>query len=148
VPPAHIERLTRVRLRRQAVLTRPAPVKLSAVIDESTLQRRYGNDAVLREQLDHLVKMSQRPNVNIRILPRTQPAALNSCVIMKFPVRGELGPLHDDVVWIESHLGADIVTDEYAVHTYAKAAAHLAQAALGPEESREVIRRAAAQASR
>ena len=58
------------RLARQRVLTRePHPLVLSAVIDESVLWRVAGDRAVMATQLDHLVHMADRPNVDVRVLP-------------------------------------------------------------------------------
>ena len=65
---AHVEELTRDRMARQAAtLGRTNPVTISAVICEPVL--RTGDPAIMKEQLDHLVEMSQRPNVHIWVIP-------------------------------------------------------------------------------
>ena len=65
-----VERWVRVRLARQAVLDRePDPLRLSVVLDEAVLRRVAGDREVMAEQIDHLVMMAERPNVDIRVLP-------------------------------------------------------------------------------
>ncbi|WP_457462037.1 helix-turn-helix domain-containing protein [Streptomyces sp. TE5632] len=67
--PETIEQRVAARLVRQDIFDRwPAPL-LSFVMDESVLRRPYGGRDVLREQLEHLLLMGQRPNVVIQIMP-------------------------------------------------------------------------------
>ena len=67
VAPGMIGRLVRVRMRRQQAIDR-ADLELSVVFDESILQRRIGDDVVMYEQLQHLAKVAERPNVTMQIL--------------------------------------------------------------------------------
>jgi hypothetical protein len=58
------------RLRRQEILDRTdgtAP-ELVAAITEASLRYRWGTKAERRAQIDHLVEMARRPNVELRIL--------------------------------------------------------------------------------
>src|SRR5579875_1853944 len=50
IAPGMIERMVRVRMRRQQVLNREK-LHLSVVLDESVLRRRIGDEPVMREQL-------------------------------------------------------------------------------------------------
>jgi hypothetical protein len=59
----------RIRLERQAVLTRREPVVFRALIGERALQEDVGGPDIMSDQLDHLVEMGQRPNVCVRIVP-------------------------------------------------------------------------------
>jgi hypothetical protein len=63
------ERSLRGRLRRQAILDRAetAP-KLIAVITEASLRYRWGSSDEQREQIRYLIEMSDRPNVEVRVL--------------------------------------------------------------------------------
>ena len=56
IAPGLIERLVRVRMRRQQVLNREPAVQLSVVLDESILKRRIGDELVMYEQLQRLAK--------------------------------------------------------------------------------------------
>lgn len=58
-----------LRQRRQEKLTGDDPANLLAVINESALYRQVGGPDTHREQLDHLMVMSQRDNLSIRVLP-------------------------------------------------------------------------------
>jgi transcriptional regulator with XRE-family HTH domain len=64
-----IERRVSLRMTRQAVLTRPAPVHLWAVLDEAVLRRPIGGADVMRGQLEHLIEVSTRPNVSLQVIP-------------------------------------------------------------------------------
>ena len=69
-PPGLIDRRVGVRMLRQEVLTtRQPPLQLSVVLDESVLLRRIGDRELMRAQLLHMAAMSERPNIELRILP-------------------------------------------------------------------------------
>jgi transcriptional regulator with XRE-family HTH domain len=59
------------RLARRATLTRDNPPDVRMVLGEAALHRRVGGEDVLREQLQHLLRITKLPNVAIRILPFT-----------------------------------------------------------------------------
>ncbi len=64
-----IEQRVTARLARQAVFDRrPAPL-LSFVLDEAILRRPYGGRDVLRDQLEHLLSIGQKRNVEIQVMP-------------------------------------------------------------------------------
>ena len=69
VTPGMIERLVKVRMRRQQVLNRETGVQLAVVLDESVLKRRIGDELVMREQLQRLAHDADRPNLTLQILP-------------------------------------------------------------------------------
>lgn len=69
-PPEWRERARESRLQRQQILERTdatAP-RLLVVITEASLLYRWGTQAERRAQIGHLVEMSRRPNVEIRLL--------------------------------------------------------------------------------
>jgi transcriptional regulator with XRE-family HTH domain len=64
-----IEQRVAARLARQEIFDRwPAPL-LSFVLDESVLRRPYGGKGVLRGQLEHLLLIGQKRNVEMQIMP-------------------------------------------------------------------------------
>jgi transcriptional regulator with XRE-family HTH domain len=139
IAPGMIERLVKVRMQRQQVLTREPPVQLSVVLDESILKRRIGTPEVMREQLLRLVKEADRPNVTLRILPLdTQHTVIGeSFVIFRF------GPDNDailqDVVCTE-HLRNDFsVEGERETYLHRIAFQMMLGAALDPASSRALI---------
>lgn len=64
-----IEQRVAARLARQDIFDRqPAPL-LSFVMDESVLRRRLGGKDVLRGQLEHLLLVGRKRNVEIQVMP-------------------------------------------------------------------------------
>lgn len=57
------------RLTRQQALTKPDPLHLFALLDASVLLRDVGGPDTMAEQLDHLRKVNERPNVHVRLSP-------------------------------------------------------------------------------
>ncbi|RDI61724.1 helix-turn-helix domain-containing protein [Nocardia pseudobrasiliensis] len=70
MPAAEVDRRVAVRVARQALLSRDAePVRLDAVIGESLLHREIGGREVTRGQLEHLLTVCDRPNIELRLVP-------------------------------------------------------------------------------
>lgn len=67
--PKNADDRVKMRLKRQEVLERDNPASLHALIDESVLRRRLSDPEIMREQLRHLIAMSERPNVHIQVIP-------------------------------------------------------------------------------
>jgi transcriptional regulator with XRE-family HTH domain len=139
VAPGMIERLVRVRMQRQQVLDRKPDLQLSVLFDESILRRRIGDERVMYEQLQRLVREADRPNVTLQILPldAQHNVTLESFVLFRF------GPENDamlqDVVSAE-HLRADFsVEGERDTYLHRIAFQMLADEALDPASSRELI---------
>jgi transcriptional regulator with XRE-family HTH domain len=143
IAPGMIERLVRVRMRRQQVLDREGGLQLSVVLDESVLRRRIGTEAVMFEQLEHLMRVADRPNVTLRILPLDAQHSVfgESFVLFRF------GPDNDamlqDVVSAEHLRNAFSVEGERDTYLHRIAFRMLGDAALDPVSSRERIREAA-----
>ncbi|WP_326555490.1 helix-turn-helix domain-containing protein [Micromonospora sp. NBC_01813] len=68
-PDEGAERWVDLRIGRQQILDRSAPVRLSAVIDETALRYPIAEPATMRAQLTHLMTMNRRPGVEVRVLP-------------------------------------------------------------------------------
>jgi len=93
VTPGMIDRLVKVRMRRQHIVNREPGLDLSVVIDESVLQRRVGDERVMYEQLQRLAREADRPNVTVQILPLEGPHTVfvESFVIFRFGPDSEAG---------------------------------------------------------
>jgi len=68
-PPSWRRKALDTRLRRQEILSRPgdtAPT-LTAVITEASLRYQWGSRSERRDQIEHLIDMSRRPNTDLRI---------------------------------------------------------------------------------
>ncbi|MEV7969524.1 helix-turn-helix transcriptional regulator [Sphaerisporangium sp. NPDC088356] len=64
-----IDRRVDLRMRRQRILTSPGAVKLWSVIDEGALRRLVGGAPTMRAQIEHLIEMSELPNVTVQVMP-------------------------------------------------------------------------------
>lgn len=58
-----------LRMKRQSILDRSPALHLWVVLDEAVLRRPVGDADVMVEQLDHLCTMTDRPNIDIQVLP-------------------------------------------------------------------------------
>jgi transcriptional regulator with XRE-family HTH domain len=139
VAPGMVERLVRVRMRRQQVLDREPGLQLSVVLDESVLKRRVGDESVMYEQLQRLASEADRPNLTLHILPldAQHPVFGESFVIFRFGQDND-AMLHD-VVSAE-HLRNDFsVEGERDTYLHRIAFQMLAGTALDPASSKALI---------
>jgi transcriptional regulator with XRE-family HTH domain len=139
IAPRMIERLVKVRMRRQQVVDSESGLQLSVVLDESVLRRRIGDDSVMYEQLQRLVHEADRPNVTLQILPLDARHTVfgESFVIFRY------GPDNDamlrDVVSAE-HLKNDFsVEGEKETYLHRLAFQILVGTSLDPVASRALI---------
>lgn len=142
IAPGAIERMVRVRLRRQQVLDREG-LQLSAVLDESALRRRIGTGPVMYEQLQRLAGEAGRPNLTLQVLPLDagRTVAGESFVIFGFGA-GTDAVLHD-VVSIEAMRSGFFLEEERETYLHRIAFDALTEAALDPAASRALILRTA-----
>ncbi|HEX8935106.1 MAG TPA: helix-turn-helix transcriptional regulator [Pseudonocardiaceae bacterium] len=63
-----IARRVTLRMARQEILTQPGAPHLVAVLEEISLWRLAGQ-AAIREQIEHLIKMAELPNVTLQLIP-------------------------------------------------------------------------------
>jgi len=64
-----IARRSDLRLSRQEILGRPGAPQLWAVVDEGVLRRPIGGSTIMREQIEHLIRMAEHPAVTLQVLP-------------------------------------------------------------------------------
>ena len=64
-----------LRMARQTIIARADdPPQIWCVLDENALRRQVGGHDVMPAQLDRLIKLAERSNVDIQILPHTAGA--------------------------------------------------------------------------
>jgi transcriptional regulator with XRE-family HTH domain len=139
VTPGMIDRLVKVRMRRQHIVNRESGLDLSVVIDESVLQRRVGDERVMYEQLQRLARDADRPNVRLQVLPLDGPHTVfvESFVIFRFQPDSEAAL--QDVVSTE-HLRNDFSLEgEKETYLHWIAFQMLERASLDPDPSKELI---------
>jgi transcriptional regulator with XRE-family HTH domain len=64
-----VARRAELRVSRQEILNKPNAPRVWAVIDEGALRRPIGGPGVMREQLRHLMDMTEHPAVTLQVLP-------------------------------------------------------------------------------
>ncbi len=139
VAPGMIERLVKIRMQRQRVLTRESPTQVSVVLDESVLKRRVGDDLVMYEQLQRLVREADRPNVTLQILPLAAQHTVFGESFVLFRFGPDNNAMLQDVVSTE-HLQNDFsVEGERETYLHRLAFQLLASSALDPASSRALI---------
>jgi hypothetical protein len=114
--PEDIERRVSLRTARQAVLTRPDPPRLWAVVDEAALRRPVGSPEIMRDQLERLVEASRLPNVTLQVLRfgvGAHPAMVGAFSILRF---ADLDL--PDVVYLEHLTGAIYLDKREDVRQY------------------------------
>ena len=143
-PPSETDRWAEARLLRQQVLTRDPPLQLSVVMDESVLRRRFGDHTVMRQQLEHLTRASELPNVEVRVFPLDwdhPPLPIAAFSYMRF-LRIHAVPRRD-MVSVEHLDGDSDLEDEEQTYKYRVAFEYLMQWSLAPEQSLALIAAAA-----
>ncbi|MGH3277676.1 MAG: helix-turn-helix domain-containing protein [Trebonia sp.] len=131
-PPAWRERARETRLRRQQVLDRAdvtAP-RLVAVVTEASLLYRWGTRTERRDQVAHLVAMSRRPNVELRLLrfeDGPHPGMSSLINIFEFP--DDQDPA---IVYLETDSAIQEVAKPEDVQAYTVTFGRIRQAALAP----------------
>jgi transcriptional regulator with XRE-family HTH domain len=139
IAPGMIERLVRVRMRRQQVLTREPGVELSVVLDESVLKRRIGDDSVMYEQLKRLVQEADRPNITLQILPLGAQHTIFAESFVLFRFGSDDDAMFQDVVSAEHLRNALSLEGEKETYLHRIAFEMLAKAALDPASSKGLI---------
>ncbi len=139
IAPRMVDRLVSVRMQRQRVLERVPPVQLSVVFDESVLRRRVGDNQVMYEQLQRLLKESERPNVTLRIFPLDQQHMIYGESFVIFGFGSDGGAVLQDVVTSELLRNLYAVESERETHLHRIAYRHLFETALDPQASRKLI---------
>ena len=136
---AEVERLVDIRMKRQEILTRPKPLHLWAILDESVIRRVVGSPTVMKEQLDRLLEANESPHITLQVLPFSKgahAAALGSFVIIGGPEPAL------DVVYVDFHTGSLFLEKEEELERYRLAFEYLRAQALDMEASSALIHRA------
>ncbi|WP_089156928.1 helix-turn-helix domain-containing protein [Micromonospora sp. NBS 11-29] len=138
------ERLVEVRLQRQTLLTRrlpPAP-RCSVVLSEAALLRVVGSSATMVGQLRHLLTLSERPNISVRVLPLMaglhRGVEAGTFVMLAFPPGNRATP-EPPVVYSESWTGALYLDRPQELAAYEKVWASIDELALDQGLSRRLI---------
>ncbi|MFE1308922.1 MULTISPECIES: helix-turn-helix transcriptional regulator [unclassified Streptomyces] len=135
---AEIEKRVQVRMRRQERITAEgAALRLWVVLDEAALRRVVGSKLVMREQLEHLIEMSQLPHVTVQVLPfevGAHPGLNGQYAILEFTDAAD-----SSVVYLEGVTSDLYLEKAQDVQKYAVMYEHLRAQSLNVEQSRQYI---------
>ncbi|MEV6844074.1 helix-turn-helix transcriptional regulator [Actinoplanes sp. NPDC051411] len=139
-----VENAVAVRLERQSLLSRnrPAAPRLDVILDEGVLRRSVNDRHGMQKQLAHLVNVSTRPNVSVRVIPFAagphKAASSGQFTILNFPAVGTASP-EPTTIYCESLTGALYLDKLNEVEAYESIWVALEAIALSQADSDDLI---------
>ncbi|MFF9020736.1 helix-turn-helix domain-containing protein [Streptomyces eurythermus] len=136
--PDDIERHVDLRMRRQALLTRPDAPRFWAVMDETALRRPVGGPEVMRAQIDKLLEATELAHVTLQVAPFANgphPGTYGPFVLFRFAV-SEL----PDMVYSEYLTGAVYLDARAEVATHLEVMDRMAAQAATAQRTKEILR--------
>ncbi|CAL9482223.1 helix-turn-helix domain-containing protein [Streptomyces sp. enrichment culture] len=140
VPPMRqyeIEHRLTHRMKRQGILHRVEPLPYTAIIHEAALRMDFGGPTIARDQLQHLLDMSELPHVTVRVI---------SFGTNHFPTTGQSFDYVEgsvpqlDTAQLDSHHGAcEFLDAEAQLRKYRAVLDRMESCALDPVKSRDFI---------
>ncbi|MDI6103495.1 helix-turn-helix transcriptional regulator [Actinoplanes sp. NEAU-A12] len=134
-----------VRLERQSLLSRrlPEAPRLDVIVDEGVLRRAIPDTLGMQKQLAHLVNVSTRPNVGVRVIPFAagphKAVGSGQFTVLEFPAVGTASP-EPTTIYCESLTGALYLDKLAEVETYESIWGELEVNALNQADSDDLIR--------
>lgn len=131
-----VETRIAVRIGRRESITRDDnPVHFTALVGEGALHQIVGDKKILVEQLHHLLKMAERPNIDLRILPFSSGwhPGLEGPFLMIEPEEGE------PIVHLENRRSGLFLHMPADIKLYREAAEWERRVAMSPEVSAVLI---------
>lgn len=125
------------RMERQIPLDGPDPMLLHALIDEAALHRQIGGPDVLREQLEHLLAVAERPNITLQVIPYT--AGGYSTMNGSFTIVDYPEPDATPGVYLGYPAGGAWVDDEDDVQRFTTTFDQATALALSPADTTDLI---------
>ncbi|MFG1997619.1 helix-turn-helix domain-containing protein [Spirillospora sp. NPDC048911] len=140
--PNDIERQVTLKLKRQELLRGQGGPTLWFVLDEAVLHRHLESEKVMGAQLEHLIEVSQLPNVQLQLVPFSAPHVkrAGSFTYLRFAE-----PTLPDVVHIEQLTSSAFLDRRDDVESYKREIDTLSILALQADETRYFLSSARAQ---
>lgn len=131
-----MELLAEARVNRQKLLDKTPLVQFSFIIGEAALRNLIGGEEVMREQLEHLLRVGAERNVQLQVIPATvgyHPGLNGGFVLLETMD-------HEHIGYIESQEVGIVISDPAKVSTFGLRYGKLRSQALNTEESAQFIR--------
>ncbi|MEV4312659.1 helix-turn-helix transcriptional regulator [Actinocrispum sp. NPDC049592] len=135
VPAAEIDERVETLRERQRLLSRAPQIRFTFYLHEFVLRLPVGGPATMSGQLHHLLRLSVRPSISLRVIPAAagEHAAMSGAfTLMEF---ADVRP----VVYVERETCGLFLEERPEIAAYAAILADLAAAALSEDASRELI---------
>lgn len=135
---AEIDKRVALRMERQKYLVAESAPEFHCVLDEAALRRPYGDRDVMRGQLQHLIEISERPNVTVQVMPFSfggHSGESGAFTLLSFP-ESDL----TDVVYLEQLTSALYLDKAEDIAQYERAIKRLQDDSPSPAESRDLLR--------
>jgi transcriptional regulator with XRE-family HTH domain len=135
--PPDVEHRLSFRIKRQAILFREdAPTPYEAIIHEAALRMKVGGPTIARQQLQHLLDMSERDHITLRVITFDAGAYPGSGQSIHYAH----GPVpHLDTVYLDQAHGLAFLDAEAQLHKYRTLFDRIGAVALAPEKARDLI---------
>ncbi|MGW4436235.1 helix-turn-helix domain-containing protein [Streptomyces sp. NPDC004596] len=133
--PETVEQRVTARLARQDIFDRRSAPLLSFVMDEAVLRHRYGGEGVLRGQLELILLVGQKQNVEIQVMPTEceENAGVNGPFTVVTRKDGK------KFVYAETHATSALETDPEQTALASARYGIIRSQALSPRESTKFI---------
>ncbi len=135
VPPDQIALRVRARLSRQSIFSRDRHPRFTFFLHEQAFRLPVGGPAVMSGQLHHLLQMSVRRYITIRVIPVAFGAHAGVAGACRLMESAEFKP----VVYIEEQTAGHFLEEPAEIATYRKIFAAFANCALDERESKDLI---------
>ncbi|MCX4548979.1 helix-turn-helix domain-containing protein [Streptomyces sp. NBC_01267] len=124
------------RMRRQSLLDREQPPTFDVLVHEAALRMRVGGRTTAREQLQHLIEATDRPNVTVQVIP----FAIDRFIDITQTVLYAAGAVPQlDTVHIDTPIRGLFLDAAADIRKYGLQLDVAKQASLEPSESRSFI---------
>jgi transcriptional regulator with XRE-family HTH domain len=135
--PEEIDRMIEFRQTRQQRVIHDDSLRLWVVMNEAVIRRHVGNQPTMKAQLNHLIEMSEKPNITLQVLPFAagpHPAMDGGFVIIGFPETED-----PDVIYQESQAGSLYLEESAVIDRYNLVFKHLMAKADDPDRTRDLL---------
>lgn len=132
-----IQHRVTLRVGRTDVITRwRDPVEYVAYIDSHVLSRPFAEPDVMHDQLAHLLRMAEKPNITVRVVPAVEsgwhPMMCGPYILIEFPAASP-------VVHLEHHRASTTLWDSADVAEFEAATETIASRAMTPDRTADFI---------
>lgn len=135
------------RARQGLLLREERPPRFYSVLSESAVRRVQGDEVVMRKQIDHLVALSERPNVTVQLVPFSagigpnvisHKGILERFALLRLGSPGVVEELPNHLDYAFTKVGEELNWSD-AVQHYEDMWSRASRAALSPHETRAFL---------